>query len=257
MKNAKTIIITRAKTADDSFEHCLQENGFTVLSFPTIEISFLKPNFNIEKLKTFTHLIFTSQNGVIGFFQILDKTQLSSTIQIITIGKKTAKTVEQFGYKSHIISKGNTAEDLAQELRNEHLKKTDSILLVVGKKAGTVIGQTVQDLCSVSRIEVYDTLQPQSFPQETLEAITSESFDMVAFTSPSTFENFITTTKLSPDKLNGKIACIGTTTARKVTELGFEPNLISSSANIEVFTKEIISFLSNESKAIFQQKIVP
>jgi len=245
MKNTKTIIVTRAQTADNSFEKHLQENGFTVLSFPTIEISFQKPIFDFNTLKDFTHVVFTSQNGVIGFFQYIDKTPLSNDIQIVTIGKKTAKTVEQFGYKSHIISKGNTAEDLAQELRNDYLKKTNSILLVVGKKAGTVIEQTLQDFCFVKRIEVYDTLQPQSFPQETLDAISTECFDLVTFTSPSTFENFITTTKISPEKLIGKIACIGTTTAGKVTELGFEPNIISSSANLEVFASEIIGFLSN------------
>jgi uroporphyrinogen-III synthase len=245
MNNKKTIIVTKAQTADNSFEKHLQDKGFTVLSFPTIEISYQKPIFDFKTLKDYTHFIFTSQNGVIGFFQNIDKTPLPTDIQIVTIGKKTAKTVEQFGYKSQIISKGNTTEDLAQELRNEYLKKTDSILLIVGKKAGIVIEQTLQNFCSITRIEVYDTQQPQSFPQETLDAISTECFDLVAFTSPSTFENFITTTKISPEKLIGKIACIGTTTAGKVTELGFEPNLISSSANLEVFASEIIGFLSN------------
>ena len=243
MERQKNIIITRAQTADKSFETRLHDSGFTVLLFPTIEIFYQKSVLNIATLKDFTHLIFTSQNGVTGFFKSFENVSIPSHIQIVTIGKKTAKTVEQFGYASHIISKGNTAEELAQELRNQHLKKSDSILLVVGKKAGTAIEQTLQDFCSITRIEVYDTLQPQSFPQETLEAIATESFEMVAFTSPSTFENFIEKTKLSPQKLNSKIACIGTTTARKVTEMGFEPNLISSSANLEVFAKEIIDFL--------------
>ena len=243
MKRQKNIIVTRAQTADKSFETRLQDSGLTVLLFPTIEILYQKPDYSIATLNDCTHLIFTSQNGIIGFLKSFESVIIPSHIQIITIGKKTAKSVEQFGYKSQFISKGNTAEDLAQELRNHHLKKSDSILLVVGKKAGTFIENTLQDFCHVTRIEVYDTLQPQSFPLETLEAIATESFEIVAFTSPSTFENFIEKTKLSPEKLKGKIACIGTTTAGKVSDMGFEPSLISSSANLEVFANEIIGFL--------------
>ena len=65
---------------------------------------------------------------------------------------------------------------------------------------------------------------------------------MLAFTSPSTFENFIMITAMKPQQLEGKIACIGKTTAHKVTEMGYEPSLISPSPDAQIFAKEIFNY---------------
>jgi len=241
--NTKTIIVTRAKSEDLSFEKLLLENGWTVISFPTIEISYLKPNLNTTQLQNYSHIVFTSQNGVIGFFKLLGETSISLQTQFVCIGAKTAKTLEQFGYKANILSKGNTAEDLSNELKNLHIKNTDSILLSVGKKAGTVIEKSLNGFCKMTRLEVYNTIQAQSISQQYIEIIKNGLFDLVIFTSPSTFENFIAITGASTQLLHEKIACIGTTTAGKVLEIGFQPKLISSSANLDVFAKEIIAIV--------------
>jgi len=243
MEKQRTIIVTRAKTDDLSFENFLLENGYTVISFPTIEISYLKPNLDTTQLQNYSHIVFTSQNGVIGFFKLLGKTPISVQTQFVCIGAKTAKTLEQFGYKANIISKGNTAEDLANELKNLHIKNTDSILLSVGKKAGTVIEKSLNGFCKITRLEVYNTIQAQSISQEYIEIIENGLFDLAVFTSPSTFENFIAITGASTQLLHNKIACIGTTTAGKVLKMGFQPKLISSSANLDVFVKEIIAIV--------------
>ena len=244
MKAHKTIILTRPKSTADELSIGLQEQGFTILSFPTIEISFLNPDFNSDQLNDFTHLIFTSQNGAIGFFYLIGKAPIPPSCKIVTIGKKTAKTVEEHGYQSHTISNRNTAEDLAKELRNQHLKDSDSVLLSVGRKAGSVIEQTLQGFCKTTRIEVYDTLQPRTFAHDILDRIKKGTFDLIVFTSPSTFENFIAITGLIPQALNGRIACIGTTTGEKVIESGYQPSLIASSADAKTFTSEITGFLT-------------
>jgi len=239
----KTIILTSPQSTDNELTSCLETYGFRVLPFPTIEIVFNRPNFKTNSLPTYSHIVFTSQNGVNGFFRMLEKTLLPAKTILVTIGKKTAQSVEQYGYKATIVAKGNTAVELAQELLNEHLTASDTVLLSVGKRAGTEIEQTISPFCKTTRIEVYNTIEPTEIDRNTLEAIKHNLFEMLVFTSPSTFENFIAITQLSPQQIQGKIASIGKTTAKRIKEMGYEPTIVSSLPEAKVFAKEIAEIL--------------
>jgi uroporphyrinogen-III synthase len=241
--SVKTIILTSPQSTDNELTSCLETYGFKVLPFPTIEIVFNEPNFKTESLPTYSHLVFTSQNGVNGFFRMLNKTLLPAKIKLVTIGKKTAQSIEQYGYKANIIAKRNTAGELAQELLNQHLTPSDTVLVSVGKKAGTEIEQTISPFCKTTRIDVYNTIEPTEIDSNTLQTIKSNSFEMLVFTSPSTFENFITITHLLTQQIQCKIACIGKTTAKRIKEMGYEPTIISTLPEAKQFAKEIAEIL--------------
>src|ERR1035437_7937094 len=98
----QTIILTRPQTTDNQLSCLLEEHGFMVLPFPTIEIAFLQPTFHFETLENYSHIVFTSGNGVQGFFQLCGTTKLPKSIIIVCIGKKTAATLEQYGYAAGI-----------------------------------------------------------------------------------------------------------------------------------------------------------
>ena len=232
---AKTIILTRPISDNDSLAHSLQQDGIQLISFPTIDIEYVKTEIIVEG---FSHIVFTSQHGVHGFFENL-KEQLHDNVKLCCIGKKTAQSLEYYCFKAQIVSGNETAEDFALELI-KHVSPNDNILLPLGNLAGTKIENHLSKICNVTRINVYNTVIPKSINQDVFMQIKALLFECVVFTSPSTFANFIQITKLKPDNLQGKIACIGKTTAAMVTQMGFHPDMISSSAKGEVFACEII-----------------
>lgn len=236
----KNIIITRPKSDDNQLIESIKklDSDIQIVHFPTIKIDFLDVQVSLSGV---THIVFTSQNGVKGFFKNKN-TALPKLIQLCCIGKKTAQTLETFGYKAQIVSVGNTAEEFADELAEKHISQHHNVLLALGNIAGNAIEEKLTNICKVARIDVYKT-SPRFVSQNELEKIKNIPFDAVVFTSPSTFENFIAITRLTPEKLHGKIACIGRTTAAKVLEMGYEPSLISPSAQSDVFAEEIVRFL--------------
>lgn len=234
---AKTIILTRPISDNDSLAQSLQQDGIQLISFPTIDIEYVKTEIIVEG---FSHIVFTSQHGVHGFFENL-KEQLHNNVKLCCIGKKTAQSLERYCFKAQIVSGNETAEDFALELI-KHVSPNDNILLPLGNLAGTMIENHLSKICNVTRINVYNTIAPKFINQDVLIQIKVLLFDCVVFTSPSTFANFIQITKLKPDNLQGKIACIGKTTAAMVTQMGFHPDMISSSAKGEVFAREIIEY---------------
>jgi len=249
----KVIISTRVIESGDSLSDSLRMKGAEVISLPMIEIvpSQLE---NTEKeilnnLSDFDWIFFTSKNGVVNFFKQLSdlkgSTALSANLKIAAIGSKTASELEYYGYAPAFLSQGNTSEDLLAEFYKVVNPKNQKILLSLGNLADKSLENRLSNENTVNRINVYQTEKPKNADFSIIKRIEDNNYDLIIFTSPSTFQNFI----LFYEKENIKFlktASIGTTTSKAIELSGFKPLITAKKSSAEGLIEAITEYYKNK-----------
>ncbi len=241
----KIIINTRATSQADEFFQKLQSLGAEVINFPTIEIKPLKsPELEsaLAKIETYDWIIFTSKNGVDIFFQNkIDLKKLKNT-KFATIGPKTKKSLNGYGFYPEFITSQFITESVIDAFSQIDLKGK-KILLPVAKLAKKILPEKLIEFGAiVENISIYDTLMPDSkltdFISEKLE---KQEIDYVTFTSSSTVNNFFELLNGKSLPPNLKIVTIGPKTAKTVKDIfGFCP-IIADEYTIDGVVMAIIS----------------
>ncbi|GET34167.1 hypothetical protein PbJCM13498_30300 [Prolixibacter bellariivorans] len=236
----KVFISTRPKGKSEDLKRWFAEEGATLLEFPMIEIQPVPLSGKMEKilkdLSRFDWLVFTSPNGVHCFFEQLKNIRgdfsLPEKIKIATVGKKTAAKLAPYGHSARFINHGQTGDEFAEELC-EQVTDAQQVLLPVGNLARHLIEEKLAGKAKVVRLEVYQTIMPETFDTEVQKRIEADDYELMIFTSPSGIDNFIRLTEkqLTPSAL--RIACIGFTTAKAAGNYGIEPVLVASMSNSE------------------------
>ena len=235
----RIIISTRPLSDDDTLKKSLSGKGAVVLNFPMIKIVINALNTEIRttfaNLNTFEWLLFTSKNGVDSFFKIAKEIETIKLPKIAVIGKTTASEVRKNGFEPELISSGNTSEDFINELKSK-LHSNDSVLLIQGELADT---KFENNLTSATRLNVYKTIETTDHCIEIINRIKANDYDMLVFTSPSGFKNFIKVMSGTNCNDNLKIACIGQTTEKEVLRQGYTPLIVSAKSSGDFLTDEI------------------
>ncbi len=245
----KTIITTRPDNSFDKTGEILKRKGAKIISYPMIEINEANLNTNekqiFENINNFDKIIFTSKNGVKYFFEKYHKSnknkQLNSNIKFATIGKNTSQILEEYGYKTNFINKGNTSIDFIENIK-DYVQNDENVLLAFGNLANNNIEDAIKKFTKVSRINVYNTEKTTHINKDIIEQIKEESYDLILFTSPSGFLSFKELHKeIDINKL--KIACIGKITANSIKKYNITPLVVAQKSNAEGFAESIINYL--------------
>ncbi|VAW24301.1 Porphobilinogen deaminase [hydrothermal vent metagenome] len=249
LKN-RIIISTRAKESTDSLPGILTKEGARVFSFPMIEItSPVLGDVEIRYLKNigrYNWIFFTSKNGVSHFFKQLievgGSTELPGSLKIAVIGEKTSAELDYYGYAPDFISTGNTSSaGLLDSFYEKYNPKNLKILLALGNLADNTLFNRLSDENIVDRVNVYNTIKPGKVDSGILNIIKNDKYDLILFTSPSTFYNF--SSYFTKDEMqNMKIASIGQTTTNAISNSGFEPLFTAKKPNIEGLKEAIIEY---------------
>ena len=248
----KVVISTRAIEAGDTLPGLLQKQGANLVSLPMIEITPTIPSqddFNLlNNLNEFNWVIFTSKNGVVNFFKHLSdlkgSTALPGTLKIAVIGNKTAVELDYYGYAPQFISQGNTSEDLLDEFYKEHNPTNQKFLLSLGNLADDTLYNSLSKDNTVKRLEVYKTEKPKTVDSTIIELINNNKYDLIIFTSPSTFNNFCSFYDV--DKIKDlKMASIGSTTSKALEDAGFKALVTAKKSNVEGLIDSMIEYFKN------------
>jgi len=245
----RVIISTRGLEPGDTLPELFIECGAHLLSLPMIEISSSKPDENIQmqldNLASYDWIFFTSKNGVSNFFKLLidlkGSTELPGKIKIAVIGYKTGLELEYYGYSPTIVCDENTSDELLNQFYKQYTPQNLNILLALGNLAENTLFNRLSSENKVKRIDVYETLKPGYADSEIMEILKNDQYDLIVFTSPSTFNHFCSfyeTDRLA--KL--KMASIGSTTTKSIREAGFEPLLTAKKSNAEGLRDAIIEY---------------
>ncbi|MCL4481614.1 MAG: uroporphyrinogen-III synthase, partial [Bacteroidetes bacterium] len=223
--------------------------GATVFPLPMIEIkpAALKPEevANIKHLSSYDWLFFTSRNGVAHFFkQLIDQTgssELPVTLKIAVVGSKTASELEYYGYSPTFLGKEHGSSELAAEFHKAYQPTNQKILLSMGNLADDTLKNQLGAENQVERIDVYETCQPKQADPLIMKRIEEGQYDLILFTSPSTFAHF---SSFVDKKILGnlKIGSIGTTTSKAIRDTGFEPKLTAKMSNAEGLATSILQY---------------
>ncbi|MDD5569900.1 MAG: uroporphyrinogen-III synthase, partial [Bacteroidales bacterium] len=234
LKN-RIIISTRPKSDDDAISLYLREKGASVLEFPMIETVPAKINEEIKnilkKINSFNWFLFTSKNGVKYFLELLIKQNIKNDFlknKTAVIGKTTANELINNGVKPYFVSSGNTSKDFLRQLSAKIIKKDNKILLPLGNLADNTFEKELSEFTDVKRIDVYKTREPKKVSAGIIETIKKDKYDIIVFTSPSGFRNYLKVMKENKCKSNFRIASIGKTTEKEILKNGYKPILVSS-----------------------------
>lgn len=245
----KRIISTRPLEISDDLPNILKDCGAEVIALPMIELlpSVLTPEerFSLANLADYNWVFFTSKSGVSSFFKQLIEvngdTTLPKQLQIAVIGEKTALELEYYGYKASFISSGNNSEEFITEFKSTLDLKNQNLMFILGNLANDYLIDQMKQGNTVKRINTYQNNCPSKIDSSILNQLKTNEYDLIVFTSPSTFNNLIKF--IDHDVLKTlKIASIGSTTSKAITNAGLKPLLTASQSSTEGLKAAIIDY---------------
>ena len=245
----KVIISTRAVEPGDTLPELLTARGAKLHSLPMIGIARtqLRPDEQelLKNLDEFDWIFFTSKNGVTNFFQhlleIQGNTEIPKRVKMAVMGARTAIELDYYGYGHAFINEDNTTEELVNLFLERHKPSNLKILLAQGALADNQLFDVLSAGNRVYRINVYKTVLPDNADHGILELIRKEKYDLIVFTSPSTFHHFCS---FYETELIGKLkmVSIGATTTKAINDTGFEPLFTAKKSNAEGLRDAIIEY---------------
>ena len=187
----RTVVVTRAREQASTLAHRLEELGSTVIELPSIAIEPLP--LDRANLAGFAWVVFTSVNGVDGFFaralhaHDLDARALAGC-RIAAIGPGTAESLHRHGVRADLIPERSVAESLLEAF--PPALTGERVLIARAEIARDVLPEGLERLgYDVEILPVYRTVTA-SPDQGDLAALRAGQVDAITFTSASTVDNF-------------------------------------------------------------------
>ncbi|MBU5437904.1 uroporphyrinogen-III C-methyltransferase [Tissierella sp. MSJ-40] len=247
------IVVTREKRYAKETVRKLEELGGNVISFPTIKIEEITPNKKLDEsiinIDRYSHIVFTSVNGVEiffkRFFELEKDIRSISGIKISAVGPKTAAVIKKYGINADLVPKEFVGEGLVEELKKV-LSKEDRILIPRAEIARKELVDELSKVCLVDEVKIYRTSKSIESRNEIINSLKDLESYYLIFTSSSTFINFIEIldqdTRWVLDK--GKVISIGPITTKTIEEKGY-----SIYKQSEIYTIDgILELLIKESR---------
>ena len=263
----KRIIVTRAREESRPVRHpaawdamsnrasklsaCLEESGANVIELPTIKImpisDYNRLDRSLRKIGEFDWLIFTSVNGVDGFFNRLFKLGMDTRVlkgaKICSIGPATTERLLSFGVKSDCQPTKYVAESVVEKLKKIGLKGK-KVLMPRSDIARELLSDELSRIgAEVVDIAAYRTVPDSSSKSELNRVLKEEKVDIITFTSSSTVRNFI---KLAGKRESHRIArdikfaSIGPITSRTIRDYGFKVSIEAKEYTIPGLVNAIV-----------------
>jgi len=243
----RRIVVTRTREQASRLSRELSRLGAEVIEFPTIEIRPCADQSALEsaigRLEEFDWIVFTSQNAVQIFFDLLNRSGRDSRSlhrnRIAAIGPASAQEIERFCIRPDLIPDEYVAEGLLSAM-NEIDLQGKRFLLPCSAGARLTLKEGLESRgAAVERIHIYDAVSPEKVSEDLLESV--KGADIITFTSSSTVKNFF---KLV-DTVGAQLACIGPITAETLREKGYEPAIVAAEYTIGGLVDAIVAALSS------------
>ena len=233
----KRIVVTRTRQQASALSRQLQERGAEVLEIPTIRtVAPDDPQPVIDALmglNTYSWLVFTSPNGVDGFFDYFFKAFYDlrdlGGARIAAVGPATAARLKALHLKVDVMPERYVTADVAQAIHQFESVENLNLLLSRAQVANPELPEELARLGGiVDDIAVYKTVPETEDLNGAAARLTDSGADWITFTSSSTVENFHVRFDL-PDLLETypeiKTASIGPETSKALRLLGIEPTV--------------------------------
>ena len=248
------ILVTRAREQASAFSEMIEAAGGEAWEAPTIMIDSQEdtPELSeaVKAAGNYDWIIFTSVNGVHGFFNAMTKNKQDirslGNAKICAIGPKTKEALENKGLLVEAMPEKFVAESVIECLK-PLLNAGERILLPRSDLARTVLVDVLKEMgMEVDEVIVYKTKKVDRFNEEIIEKIKDKSMHIITFTSSSTVKNFM---EIVEDRslLDGVLlASIGPITTQTLKEFGCTPDIEAKEYTIKGLYDAIVSYVKEE-----------
>ena len=255
LKN-KTIVLTRTIEQSKESSAIFSELGADVIVFPTLEI--MPPNnwdqFDsmILSQKKIDFIVFTSTHAVTMFLKRCNElsTEIDySKTKVVAVGNKTKSVCEENKIKVDIVPKKFSGEGVVEELSKYDLQ--DKLVFIPRSALGReTLPKGLEELgAKIIAVPVYNVSFPSKESiQAHIEQLNSRKPDVFIFTSPSTFENFLTIMKIdNPVNYfkNYYVAAIGPTTKSAIENSKVKVSIMPDEYTIKGLANTMIEFYND------------
>ncbi|HKU36999.1 MAG TPA: uroporphyrinogen-III C-methyltransferase [Polyangiales bacterium] len=244
----RRVLVTRAREQSESLAQALREAGAAAIELPMISIQ--PPQDReplsraIARLRDYSYLVFTSQNGVSMFFAELaaqsGDSRALGNLRVAAIGPGTADALLPFGIKPDVVPDNFRGEALAEAILKAYGAsdmRGVRILLPRAAVARDVLPDTLRAAgAEVDVVPAYEThgASPESRAQ-LRGLLERRELDVITFTASSTVTH--TLAALEPDGpalLRGlTLASIGPITTQTARDAGLEVQVTAEEYTIE------------------------
>lgn len=246
----KRVLVTRARAQASKLTVSLEELGADVWELPAIAIQSPTDNYaeldtEIENIKTYDWLIFTSTNGVEHFFSRLEMAKKDvrflANAKICAIGSATASRLKEYGVIADVVPEKYQAEGVLEALEGK-IQQGEKVLIPRAKEAREVLPESLKEAgVDVKVVTAYETVRAKVDPEPVKQALSAGDIDIVTFTSSSTVKNLLELLGDSKDLLKKvKLAAIGPITADTLKENGLEPAIVAEEYTIAGLVEAIL-----------------
>lgn len=249
--NGKKILVTKNREDAEKSFSSLIDAGAEIIYFPTISIvSKIDDDLVKEKLGKayyYDYLIFTSGNAAEVFYEAVQKYNPDlSQCKIAAVGQSTAEKCRGLGFYVHIIPEEFSAKGLLKkfsglDLNGKKIMIPGSSLSREDLKIGLAELGAEVDFIPIYDVEEID----KDILNDGLQNLNLSDGDILVFTSPSSFDNFIDALKLeSIEKyFDTKIICaIGTTTETAIKAKNIHVNIVPNIFSLAGIADAIFEF---------------
>jgi uroporphyrinogen III methyltransferase/synthase len=237
----KNIIVTRSREQSSRMVEKIAELGGNAIEFPTIRIVPINEEACDEKamkLKEYTHIIFTSINGVEIFFASLKRcgkdARAFGNLHITAIGEGTRKALAERGLQADFVPDKYVGEELVSGLL-PIIDRDSKILIPRSKNARVYVVAELAKVCAVDEVQTYETVREDHATVNPLEMLENREIDYITFTSSTTVQFFVE--KIGADHLEAinmaKCVSIGPQTSKKCAELGIDVDIEAETYTIQ------------------------
>lgn len=250
----KGVLVTRPREQAGEFRAMLEELGARVYECPAISIA--PPDDegplhrSMEKIGTYQWIIFTSVNGVDGWFRRLmargkDARALAG-VRLAAIGPATADRLRHYGLRPDYQPEAYVAEELAAGLLRQGNWKGVRVLLPRAAQARSVLPEALRKAgAEVDEVAVYRTVKGERGEDLAL-LFTHNQVEIITFTSSSAVRHLaemldpLSFAAVVRDRI---IACIGPVTAAAVAELGGHVDVVAEEYTIAGMVQSLIEYM--------------
>lgn len=237
----KRILITRDHMQSRLLSKFLAQRGAQPIELPTIEIappeSYNALDVAVQQINEYDWIIFTSVNGVQGFFKHLysqgwDSRHLSN-IRFCTIGSATKSSLAEHGINADLVPNDFTSENVVRAFAGYNLNNL-RILLPRSAMADSKLPDGLQSMgAQVDDVPVYRILIPME-SQRKVDHVIEPGVDITIFASSSSVTNLITLLGNDTSRIaSSYIVCIGPVTAQTAKDKGLRVDLIPKEHTIQ------------------------
>lgn len=229
----RLVILTRPEGRGADWKEALVEAGAAVSELPLLEIKFEPDDAALgevfEGLGEYDWIVFTSANGVRGFFDRFFErfTDIRSVggVRFACLGPATEKALRQYHLDSDLTAAQNDAVSLGRELMEKHDVENQKLLVVTGNLNTPELPRLLGEggMAIVDVLKVYATEEKSVAESPEAAEFRRRGADAIVFASPSAVESFLhQAASLRPDAgaRQPKAVAIGATTADALRKAG-------------------------------------